>query len=287
MLALSAERARAQSADCEPLREVHPLPGEALPVGGSIWDICYYVANGERDSALPDQVCAMPKLSDAQGKPIALELERRADGPPTRLVSRYRPVTALEPGVTYKLDPGVFSSPSGVRDVRVVAAANDVPPPPVIQALDYSVMGTSAEARFRFAPFSGLLVKDLGAQGSASLAAIDVSHVGDDDDPRPTLLLARTPCRENFAAQPGASTNLRFGVFDLAGGFSGWGEPMPVQFPQTDTAYPSEAASDDGDDGSDSGCTLSAVQPASLSGAWLAAACCAFAARSKRWRRTR
>jgi hypothetical protein len=254
--ALAAQRARAQSSDCAPLREVHPLPGEALPVDGSIWDICYYVARGDRAAALPDQVCAMPKLSDAQGRSIELKLEMRADGPPTRLVSRYRPMTPLQVGASYQLEPGEFSKPGGAREVRVIEATDATPPAPVLQALDYSVSGSQAEARFRFAPFVGLLVKDLGAQGSASQAAIDVAHVGADDDPRPTLLLERTPCRENFAAQPGASTNLRFGVFDLADHFSGWGEPMPVQFPRTDTAYPSGDGSSDAEDGADSGCAL-------------------------------
>jgi hypothetical protein len=110
-----------------------------------------------------------------------------------------------------------------------------------------------AEARFRFAKFEGLLVKDLGAQGSPSLAAIDVSHV--DDDVRPLLRLARTPCRENFAAQPGARASVRFGVFDLAGGFSGWSETRQVQFPQRDTAFPDDPASTD-DARDDGGCAL-------------------------------
>jgi hypothetical protein len=158
-----------------------------------------------------------------------------------------------------------------VRSVRVVAAGAAPPAPPVIEALDYSVMvtGSQAEARFRFSAFEGLLVKDLGAQGSPSLAAIDVSHVGGDGDARPTLRLARTPCMENFAAQPGASASVRFGVFDLAGGFSGWSEARQVQFPQTDTAFPDDSASADGDDG---GCALgrsprAARWPLALAGA--------------------
>jgi hypothetical protein len=278
-LALVAERARAQSSDCEPLREVHPLPGEALPVDGSIWDICYYVARGDRAAALPDQVCSMPKLSDARGQSIELKLEMRADGPPTRLISRYRPVTELQAGTTYQLDPGAFSKP---REVRVIEATDAAPSPPVIQALDYSVSGAQAEARFRFAPFVGLLVKDLGAQGSASQAAIDVVHVGSDDDARPTLLLERSPCRENFAAQPGASTLLRFGIFDLAGHFSGWGESMPVQFPNVDTAYPSSDDSSDAADGGDSGCALGVPARVPWLRAGSACAGCALALAQRR-----
>jgi hypothetical protein len=280
VLTLATDQARAQSSDCEPLREVHPLPGEALPVDGAIWDICYYVARGDRAAALPDQVCAVPKLSDAQGRPIELKLEMRADGPPTRLISRYRPVTALQAGATYRLDPGVFSKPGEARDVHVIEATEAAPPAPLLQALDYSVAGSQAEARFRFAPFVGLLVKDLGAQGSVSQAAIDVVHVGVDDDPRPTLLLERTPCRENFAAQPGASTLLRFGVFDLAGHFSGWGESMAVQFPRTDTAYPATDGAADGEDGGASGCTLCAPESAPRAGVALLG--CALALLSRR-----
>lgn len=255
LIAAVPRAGHAQSADCEPLREVHPLPGEALPVDGSIWDICYYVAHGDRTTARSDEVCAVPKLTDAQGRTVALELEKSADGPPTRLVSRYRPLMPLEVGATYQLDPGAFSQPSGVRSVRVVAAGAALPAPPVIEALDYSVMGSQAEARFRFSAFEGLLVKDLGAQGSPSLAAIDVSHVGGEGDGRPSLRLARTPCMENFAAQPGASASVRFGVFDLAGGFSGWSEPRQVQFPQMDTAFPDDSASAD-ESGDDGGCAL-------------------------------
>jgi hypothetical protein len=245
----------AQSADCEPLREIHPLPGEALPVDGSIWDICYYVARGDRSTARSDEVCAVPKLTDALGRAIELELVKSADGPPTRLVSRYHPVTPLEVGASYQLDPGAFSQPSGARSVRVVAAGAAPPPPPVIEALDYSVKDSQAEARFRFAAFEGLLVKDVGAQGSPSLAAIDVSHVGGDGDGRPTLRLARTPCMENFAAQRGASASVRFGVFDLAGGFSGWSEVQQVRFPQLDTAFPDAAASAD-ESADEGGCAL-------------------------------
>lgn len=252
----------AQSEDCEPLREVHPLPGEALPVDGSIWDICYYVARGDRTTARSDEVCTVPKLTDAGGRAVELELVKSADGPPTRLVSRYRPLTPLEVGASYQLDPGPFSQPSGVRSVRVVAAGAAPPPPPVIEALDYSVMGMQAEARFRFSSFSGLLVKDVGAQGSPSLAAIDVSHVGGEGDARPVLRLARTPCMENFAAQPGASASLRFGVFDLAGGFSGWSETRQVQFPQRDTGLPDDSADAD-EAGDEGGCALGRTPPSS------------------------
>jgi hypothetical protein len=272
---------RAQSADCEPLREVHPLPGEALPGDGSIWDVCYYVAHGDRATARSDEVCTAPKLTDAQGRVIELQLEKSADGPPTRLVSRYRPVTELVVGASYQLDPGAFSQPSGPRSVRVVAAGAQPPAPPVIEALDYSVQGSQAEARFRFSAFQGLLVKDLGAQGSPALAAIDVSHA--DGDARPSLRLARTPCRENFAAQPGASTNIRFGIFDLAGGFSGWSEPRQVQFPQTDTAYPEDGASAD-DPEDPGGCSLARSRRAA---GWPLAVAGALALRRARRRQPR
>ncbi|MEO8177890.1 MAG: hypothetical protein ABI895_03565 [Deltaproteobacteria bacterium] len=272
-LALGSTRARAQTDDCEPLREIHPLPDEALPVDGSIWDICYFVSAGDREGAQSDDVCAAPKLWDAQGKAIELILDRRADAPPTRLITRYRPATPLQVGASYKLDPGAFSSPSGPRNFRVVEANSNPPAPPVIEALDYSVMGSSAEARFRFAPFGGLLVKDVGAHGSVSLAAIDVSHVSEGSDPRPFVRLARRPCMENFAAEPGASTSLRFGVFDLAASFSGWGETRLVQFPATDTAAPSTDA--EGEDAQDGGCALRAPGRSSPPAAWLALVCVA------------
>jgi hypothetical protein len=215
-------------------------------------------------------VCTAPKLWDAQGNAIELTLERRADAPPTRLITRYRPATPLQVGASYKLDPGAFSSPSGPRNFRVVEANGNPPAPPVIEALEYWVMGSSAEARFRFAHFQGLLVKDVGAHGSVSLAAIDVSHVSEGGDPRPFVRLARRPCMENFAAQPGASTSLRFGVLDLAANFSGWGETRLVQFPATDTAAESTDAGDEAAE--DGGCALLAPGRSSLPAAWLALA---------------
>jgi hypothetical protein len=269
VLALGVAPVRAQSDDCEPLREIHPLPDEAFPVDGSIWDICYYVSDGDRAGAQSDDVCVAPKLWDAQGTAIQLVLDRRADAPPTRLITRYRPATPLQVGASYKLDPGAFSSPSGMRNFRVVEANSNPPAPPVIELLDYSVMGSSAEARFRFAPFQGLLVKDVGAHGSVSLAAIDVSHVNEGADPRPFVRLARRPCMENFAAQPGASASVRFGVFDLAANFSGWGETREVQFPSTDTAAESGAGDEEAEEG---GCALRAPGRSSLPVAWLALA---------------
>lgn len=172
-----------------------------------------------------------------------------------------------------KLDPGAFSSPSGTRTFRVVEANSNPPAPPLIEVLDYSVMGSSAEARFRFAPFQGLLVKDVGAHGAASLAAIDVSHVSEGGDPRPFVRLARRPCMENFAAQPGGSTILRFGVFDLAANFSGWGKTRDVPFPATDTAAESTGADEDAEDG---GCALGAPGRGSSPGAWLVLTCVAL-----------
>jgi hypothetical protein len=280
VLALGSAAASAQSDDCQPLREIHPLPGEALPLDGSIWDICYYVSGGDREAAQSDDVCAAPKLWDAQGNAIELTLDRRADAPPTRLVTRYRPATPLQVGASYKLDPGAFSSPSGPRNFQVVEANANPPAPPVIESLEYSVLGSSAEARFRFAPFQGLLVKDVGAHGSVSLASIDVSHVSEGNDPRPFVRLARRPCMENFAAQPGASASLRFGVFDLAANFSGWGETRDVKFPANDTAAEATNTADDAEQ--DGGCALRAPGGASRSAAWLALASVAL----RRSRRT-
>jgi hypothetical protein len=140
--------------------------------------------------------------------------------------------------------------------LRVVAATESLPAPPELLSIDYQVRGESAVARFRFADFDGLLLKDLGAQGQPSLAAVDVSRLA--AEAAPELELLKEPCRENFAAQPGASTMLRFGVVDLVGNFSGWGETAAVLFPTSDTEFSapssSEVAGPGGDDGG--GCSL-------------------------------
>jgi hypothetical protein len=245
--------ARAQ--DCQPLREVRPLPEEPLPANGYIWDVCYYVVEGDREGARSDEVCTAPRLFDAQGAEVPLTLERRADAPPTRLITRYRPDLPLQVGASYALEPGVHARPAGRRSVRVVAATEALPPPPELLSIDYQVRGESAVARFRFADFEGLLLKDLGAQGQPSLAAVDVSRLAADAPPE--LELLKQPCRENFAAQPGASTMLRFGVLDLAGNFSGWGETEAVQFPTSDVEFSAPSGSEEaGQGGGDGGCSL-------------------------------
>lgn len=162
--------ARAQ--DCQPLREVRPLPEEPLPANGYIWDVCYYVVNGDREGARSDEICSAPRLFDAQGTEVPLTLERRADAPPTRLITRYRPEVPLQVGASYALEPGAYASPAGRRSVRVVAATMALPAPPELLSIDYQVRGESAMARFRFVDFDGLLLKDLGAQGQPSLAAV-------------------------------------------------------------------------------------------------------------------
>jgi hypothetical protein len=249
--------------DCQPLREVRPLPEEPLPANGYIWDVCYYVVNGDRQGARSDEICAAPRLFDAQGAAVPLEIERRADAPPTRQVTRYRPLVPLQVGATYALEPGEYARPSGRRSVRVVAAVEVMPAPPELRSLDYQVRGESALARFRFADFDGLLVKDLGAQGQVSLAAVDLSRQA--ADAMPELELLKTPCRENFAAEPGASTMLRFGVLDLAGNFSGWGETAAVQFPESDVEFSAAGNTPGAEESSeeDGGCSLRAGAPAS------------------------
>lgn len=239
--------------DCQPLREVRPLRDEPLPANGYIWDVCYYVVNGDREGARSDEVCAAPRLFDAQGKAVPLELDRSADAPPTRRVARYRPQEPLRAGETYSLEPGQYARPSGRRSVRVVAAAEAAPEPPELLSIDYQVRGTSAVARFQFAEFTGLLLKDVGAQGQPSLGAVDVSRL--ELAAAPELELLQEPCRENFAAQPGASTMLRFGALDLAGNFSGWGETVNVQFPTSDTEFSTPSATED-DGGDEGGCAV-------------------------------
>jgi hypothetical protein len=46
---------------------------------------------------------------------------------------------------------------------------------------------------------------------------------------------------------------LRFGVLDLAGNFSGWGETEAVQFPSTDTEFSMPGASAAQDEEADDG----------------------------------
>ncbi len=252
LLALAPRAARAQ--ECQPLREVRPLPDELLPANGYIWDVCYYVVNGDREDARSNEICAAPRLFDAGGAEVALALERRADAPPTRLVSRYRPLVPLQVGASYSLEPGEYVRPSGRRTVRVVAATEEVPEPPRLLSLDYQVRGESALARFRFADFDGLLVKDVGAQGQPSLGGVDISRL--DPGAAPELELLKQPCRENFSAQRGASAMVRFGVLDLAGNFSGWGETESVQFPATDTELSEPSGNAEEEAGAGGGCSL-------------------------------
>lgn len=273
----------AHAQDCQPVREVRPLPDEPLPANGYIWDVCYYVVNGDRAGARSDEICSEPRLFDAQGTAVPLEMERRADAPPTRLVTRYRPQQPLLVGASYELEPGEYARPAGRRTVRVVNAAEGMPAPPEVLSIDYQVRGESAVARFRFADFRGLLLKDVGAQGQPSLATVDVSRLA--VDAAPELELARQPCRENFAAEPGARAALRFGVLDLAGNFSGWGETEAVQFPTSDTEFSAASGSEEaGEAGDDGGCSLGAPTRRGPAPALLLAALLTGWARGRRGR---
>lgn len=75
-----------------------------------------------------------------------------------------------------------------------------------------------------------LAVADIGGEAklSPALASGSVSEVLEDFE----SYIGRGCCYTTYSeAQGGGTTEVRYGAFDIAGNFSGWGEPVTITFP--------------------------------------------------------
>jgi hypothetical protein len=201
-----------------------------------IWDVCYYAPH--EASVQSPGGCEPPVLKDDQGNAVELVVEREIRSERyARVVTAYRPARALTAGARYFVEPIYFG---GFEHALIVGDLPEaVPPMPVISAIDYSVHEHSDfafNARFTFQPFEGTLVVDAEGALADPFEGLEITRWGED---APVFYLANERCYTNFAdARFGAPATVRFGVVDAAGSFSGWTEPVSIEFPVEETSYP-------------------------------------------------
>jgi hypothetical protein len=238
---------------CLAPRLVTPLLGTALPSNGLIWDVCYRTHAGD---PLPLRHCPPPTLEDSTGHVIELVVDQQVQSTRyERVLTAYRPSEPLVVGERYRFESdeewNAFS-----HEVDVVEADVELPPLPALKAVDFWVrsvlddQGLPFHARFTFEPFEGNLVVDpegllespfegleFSLRDNASVASGHSRREEADSDR--IFFLAKEACYINFnAADWGAPASVRFGVLDFAGNFSGWSEPVSIEFPSETTEYP-------------------------------------------------
>lgn len=148
------------------------------------------------------------------------------------------PDAPLEQGATYSVEHGCLSvwvyygeSEDGITTFTVTAAADDEPP-----ALPDLAIGETVSTEYENGfvgyhkpvegEFEGILVVDLGGEATLDPAALTGEVALASTDGEFVIGHACVPTWRD--AEPGASTTVAFGSFDLAGNFSGWTEPEPV-----------------------------------------------------------
>jgi hypothetical protein len=254
---------RAASAySCLPPRLLTPLVGTPLPSNGLIWDVCYQTLVVDLP---PAELCPPPTLTDAAGRQIELIVDQQVRSTRyARVLTAYRPSEALEGGGTYMLEADdEVSHFTFSYELTVVEADVEAPPVPVLKAVDFSVRqvldgnGAPFNARFTFEPFEGNLVADPEGLLETPFEGLELSLLtpterGDFARTAPAwqihpqapesdrhYFLAKEWCYVNFQdADWGASASVRFGVLDFAGNFSGWSEPVSIEYPSEVTEYP-------------------------------------------------
>jgi hypothetical protein len=237
--AVLAYPAAAVADTCVDPRQLTPLDGAVVPADTLIWDICY--KHSHEASIL---VCTAnpPTLTDSTGRAIELGVERQVEAARyAKVVTAYRPREALTVGERYLLELNYF--PPFSQEFTVVEPAPERPAPPLVSAVDFSLYGGSYRAfnaRFTFEPFEGNLVADPTGSLSSELEGLDVSSWPGGLPEAPIYYLANEPpCYVNFPeATWGATAQVRFGVVSLAGAFSGWSEPISIEYPTEQTDYP-------------------------------------------------
>lgn len=223
LAALSSVSGRAEAVSCLSFQGVYPPePEEGAPEpeerGDSpyLWQVCH-----------DDIGCEPLTLTDPDGTIQELdEVDRWAlvnSGPAyqARTVVRYR-----APGVDALEDAAdADGAPPSIPHVRQIVSRYSPGP---------NLVGTdTAFVDFEFDPVDdvGFLVADIGAPDPdplRNLVAFWSSRAAADFE---AWSLGLGECDANFAdAAPGVATQVRFGLVDLAGRFSGWSETYSVAF---------------------------------------------------------
>jgi MYXO-CTERM domain-containing protein len=171
----------------------------------------------------------------ATGQTVATELQI-IELPDDARVLSYRPLSDLEPAASYE---AVYDDEGFVTSFTTGAARDDEPPAlPVVATEPFyePASPTSSCGSFESRGMSFELEdvepqRDLVAVDREGMASVVDQPQGElfELRPFPIFLLGRAACVDNWPeVGPGASTSVRFGVFDLAGNFSGWGEEIDV-----------------------------------------------------------
>jgi hypothetical protein len=237
--AVSVYPAAAVADTCAAPRQLTPLDGAAVPSDTLIWDICY---KHSREASILTCTFQPPALTDSEGRAIELSVERQVEAADhIKVVTAYRPREALTVGERYRLELDYF--PPFSHEFAVVEPAPEPPAPPLVSAVDFSLYGgwySAFNARFTFEPFEGNLVADTSGSLPSELEGLDVSWWPGGLPEVPIYYLANEPpCYVNFPeATWGAIAEVRFGVVSLAGAFSGWSEPISIEYPTEQTDYP-------------------------------------------------
>jgi hypothetical protein len=200
-----------------------------IPANGSIWLVC------------DPEYCSSPTLTNAEGETIPLEEAERWSrpnsgvGPAEVAVIRYRPSIPFELGATYRV--------SG-RPFEVAADEGSPPALPWIKSRGYIHGGLtpSTAAYFQLEYPKGLLVADVAPPDDDPRQSIALDFWVTSDDPSSAaFMLGTDDCGGNFsAAAPGVSTQVRFGILDAAGRFSGWTRFYDVNYPEDGADLPTE-----------------------------------------------
>lgn len=195
---------------------------EPVPVDSSIWTVC------------DPEYCSPPTLTSADDVTIPLEEAERWSrpnfglGPAEVAVIRYRPSIPFELGATYHVRGSAFE-----------IASTDVSPPalPRIKSQGYIRGGWTANtiaAHFLLEYPKGLLVADVAPADDDPRQSIAMDFWEAYDEPSSAeFSIGTDDCGGNFsAAAPGVSTQVRFGILDAAGRFSGWTRFYDITYPE-------------------------------------------------------
>jgi hypothetical protein len=154
------------------------------------------------------------------------------------LIAVMTPTSPLQAGGSYE----VWADGDEVLGRFTVGTDSDTAPPAVPAEIDREA---SASARVPGMASScgpsdvvDLTLEDTGLVYVANIEGVEgpdttaLSGESSDLAPAPELRLGSAGCTWSWPdAAPGASTTVRWGVFDLAGNFSGWSEPISVSIP--------------------------------------------------------
>lgn len=224
-----AERAEALSCGCSGATYVvAPQSGATdVPIDTFVW-----FAEGDYYYGSVEQVA----LISTEGEQVELEI-REIDAGADRLHVAI-PVETLAPNTLYQ----AFGCDAGTCDRLLTefrtgsATDEDAPALPTTGQPDRlfeSGRGLFSCGRMRALEFAiehdGILVADLG---DATLDAEALAGSVTAASSEPQLMVGVGLCDDIWSGAEDETLEIRFGLFDLSGNFSGWTEPEPVELPK-------------------------------------------------------